>query len=91
MGFVLALAGFFVLSLGMKRHYSPLWSVLLQINNTRSFVNIIILRMLGGLLLLSASLPFTSSQGVAVGLVYWTATLTFAALLQAFLFTYWKT
>lgn len=85
LGFVFIFTGFFALSLAMKRHYQQIWPH----RNQPGRNQIIFLQITGYTCLLVAGIVCMASQGIAVGLVFWTGLLTLAALLQSLLLSYW--
>ena len=84
LSFTLVFTGFVLLSLAMKRHFKQL----MPAYRTPLQSQITTLRILGFTCLISAAAMVVHSQGMGLGLVYWTGLLTFAALLQSLFLAY---
>ncbi len=84
LSFMLVFMGFIALSLAMKRHFLQICP---QIKKCPEW-QVTTFRVIGCICLVSACLLCVISQGLAVGLVYWTGLLTIAALVQTLLLAY---
>ncbi len=84
LSFMLVFIGFIALSFAMKRHFLQLCPQ----SKKRPEWQVITFRIIGCICLILACMLCVVSQGIAVGLVYWTGLLTIAALVQTLLLSY---
>ena len=86
--FTLLFIGFAGLSLTMNRHYSQLQPLTAKNSSPRSKQLILAIRAMAYACLAAGLVFCINSQGVSIGLVFWTGLLTLAALLQSLLLSY---
>lgn len=84
LSFIITYAGFILLSLAMQRHYSQLKPKQKKPSRQQVFI----LRFIGSVCLITACTLCIVSDGVGVGLAYWTGLLTFSAVLLSLLLSY---
>lgn len=84
LSFVITYIGFVMLALAMNRHYSQLQPK----QKKPSIRKTVIFRLIGLVWLIAACMLCIASDGLGVGLAYWTGLLTFAAVLLSLLLSY---
>ena len=84
LSFALSFIAFALICLSMERHLKQLRPQA----RPQKKRQILMLRFVGFMTLALAGALCMTSQGVAIGLVYWAGLLTFAALLNSLLLTY---